>query len=177
MSELKPSRHLRLLKSPERRPLQEADFTMSGQSAQAVLFPTPRPGIVLFVYMSDATEKEFRDALALARPRLVVELRRTPWLDIGGMDRQQVFECFDRVRAQYVDLAFPSGSASSRETFGNRLRALLRERQTEPMEPLMFLLGSKATVEDLPQRIVSTLSAGRRALPEIHEVPSFVSAT
>lgn len=169
------SRRLRLVKPPERRPVKEADFTaIAGEAAQATLFPAPRPGIVLFVYMSDATETEFRDALSLARPRLVVELRRTPWLDIGRMDRRQVFECFDRVHAQYIDLAWQECSPSP-ESVRDRIDTLLRDRPADGEGPLMFLFGSRSTVEDLPGHIVAVLSAARRKTPEVHEVPSFVS--
>src|SRR6267154_686780 len=96
--------HLQIVPRTLRSEIGPRDFQAPLVGAQSNLFPAPRPGLLIFVYFPEVGEDEFRNVLQFAKPSSILELRNTPRFDIGRLNRQTVFQYFDREHATYVDL-------------------------------------------------------------------------
>lgn len=173
MAERPMHRGLHLV-TPRRATLSKDAF-VSQTGPQTALFPSPRPGVLVFVYVSDATEEELRDALHVASPGLVVELRNSPRFDIGKFNRQRFFAYMDEQRATYLDLAVSGDSTVWSELLVERLQRAFRRATLELKRPLMFFLGTKEADSEVPKKILQTLAAVRADVLEVHEVPRFLS--
>src|ERR1700732_3453110 len=93
-----------IISGVKRNDITAETFVAANPNAQATLFPTPRPGLLIFVFFPDVTEDEFKKTLELAKPAMIVELRNTPRFDIGRLNRHIVFQYFDREHSKYLDL-------------------------------------------------------------------------
>src|SRR5260370_1798692 len=102
MKEQEQRPRLRLVQKPIRTPVNQDDFVEPG--AQALLFPLPKKDLLLFLLFPGVTEEEFTAALDYARPVIVLELRRSPRFDIGGLNRRAGFEWFQPRHPKYYDL-------------------------------------------------------------------------
>ena len=93
---------------PEPAPLKREDLFRP--ALQNTLFAAEHPALLFFINFELVTEADFLTVLA-ARPRFVLDLRRVPRFDVGGLNRRVVFSLFAQSQTRYIDL---SGGISSK---------------------------------------------------------------
>lgn len=175
MNEHDPKTRFQVVPKRQRSEVSAEAFLVSNVAAQSNLFPIPRAGLLIFVFFPEVTEDEFRKTLEMAKPSVVVELRSTPRFDIGRLNRQTVFQYFDREHSKYLDLT----SKQVDETGGLDLIQEVRESFTKNHvrfdKPIMFLLSRHSSTPELSERIVGVVSELKKTPPEVLEIPHFVS--
>ena len=147
------------------------DFIEPG--TQGLLFPTPKRGLILFVYFPDVNEREFRDALKSSKPSYVIELRTSPRFDIGGLTRQDAFQAFKVQNISYCDLTSSTMGAAKSDGALDVLKRFLREARIKFDRPIVFLV---VRAELNPNVIGHVMQALTEYSPEpkiVFEVPHF----
>ena len=167
--------HLRIVPKKNRSELKAQDFQTPIRGAQANLFPSSRPGMLVFVYFPDVTEDEFRKALEFSKPSVVLELRTTPRFDIGQLDRKTVFQCFDRDRTKYLDLTAWGGTDRRPSDLLAEIEDVFKKEHIGMDRPVMFLLNSFNAPRGFSAQIIDLVSSLRKRKPEVFAVPQFVS--
>jgi hypothetical protein len=166
---------LRVVPKRHRSELKAQDFQAPVSGAQTNLFPSPRPGMLIFVYFPEVTEDEFRRALEFSKPSVVLELRTTPRFDIGRLDRKTVFQCFDRDHTKYLDLT----SWGTNDRHPSDLLGEIKDAFTKDSirfdRPVMFLLNSYNAPRGFSAQIIELVSSMKKTKPEVFAVPQFVS--
>jgi hypothetical protein len=169
-----PKSQLRIVPKRHRSELKAQDFQAPVSGAQSNLFPSPRPGMLIFVYFPEVTEDEFRRALEFSKPSVVLELRTTPRFDIGRLDRKTVFQCFDRDHTKYLDLtSWGSNDRRTSDLLGEIAEAFKKDN-TRFERPVMFLLNSLNAPRDFSTQIIDLVSSLKKTKPEVFAVPQFV---
>lgn len=147
---------------------------------QANLFPTPRPGVMVFVYFPDVTEEEFRAALEYAKPSSIVELRPAPRFDIGTLNRKTAFHAFRIHNSTYIDLALPSNKAFDRGVDIVDMNGLcwqckdvLKDSRMNLGRPLMFLMNKSDAEQGLSNALRQAASLLLPDYNEVFEIPHF----
>src|SRR5580765_8003789 len=95
---------------------------------QEALFPFEASHLLVFVSFPEVSEDEFVSALNSLHPRVIIELRKAPRFDIGKLNRQVAFECFQRIGSSYFDLiAEYSAEEKNEQTVFTKLQKIVRE--------------------------------------------------
>jgi hypothetical protein len=158
-----------------RKDLGPKDFHAPIKGAQANLFPSSRPGMLIFVYFPDVTEDEFRKALEYSKPCAVFELRHTPRFDIGKLNRRSVFQYFDNERIRYVDITSWTHRSESESSVFDELARAFRTECVRLDRPMMFLMNSYNAPSGFSRRIVDLVSSMKQISPEVLSIPQFVA--
>ena len=162
---------LEVVRTPKREMVQPEDFTKPDQ--QGVLFASPRPGLLIFVYFPDVTEDEFRNTVMHAKPAQIVELRSAPRFDIGNLNRQSAFRLFSEQNAVYIDL--PSSVPTTWDVghLLSYLESFIRNSHLSAERPLMILLNKANLESGMEKRIRRLISSAIPQFTELFEVPHF----
>jgi hypothetical protein len=168
-----PKPRLEIVPKVNRSEITPRDF-LTPAVAQSNLFPSARPGMLIFVYFSDVTEDEFRKTLEFAKPRAVVELRHTPRFDVGSLNRQTVFNFFAREHTAYFDLT-SWREKQDEDDLLVQIKEVIERDLTGLNGPVMFLLGSHRGSDLLPQQIVDLVCSVKKTPPDVFAVPHFRS--
>src|SRR5208337_1549457 len=124
-----------------RKEITAESFNVPTSGIQAALFPTPRPGLLIFVFFPDVSETEFEKVLQFGKPGTVVELRHTPRFDIGKLNRHAVFEYFDREHSRYLDLTSAQNDQSSSDSLACAVKVAFKREHVRFEKPIVFLLS------------------------------------
>lgn len=173
MSQESPRNRLQIVPKIRRDEITAGAFLAPHSAAQSNLFPTPRPGMLIFVYFPEVSEDEFRKALEFAKPSTVLELRNTPRFDIGRLNRQTVFQYFEEQHATYMDLTSWQTNPAGGSNLLDEVKKIFRKDTLRVDRPIMFLLNSYTLTEDLSQRIIDFVRDIRKSPTEVLEVPHF----
>jgi hypothetical protein len=173
MKEQEQRPRLRLVQKPIRTPVNQDDFVEPG--AQALLFPLPKKDLLLFLLFPGVTEEEFTAALDYARPVIVLELRRSPRFDIGGLNRRAVFEWFERSRSKYYDL--PSQlSVVNDDSRWNPLalvEAFLSRVGPKVEGPVMLLINDDRESQNLATLVAQRFASASKSAWHTFEIPQY----
>ena len=175
MSTKNSKSNLRIVPKMNRSELKVQDFQTPIKGAQANLFPSLRPGMLVFVYFPDVTEDEFRKTLELSKPSVVLELRTTPRFDIGRLDRKTVFQYFDRDHTRYLDLTAWRANGRHPPDLLGEIEDVFKKEHIGLERPVMFLLNSFNIPRGFSAQIIDLVSSLRKRKPEVFAVPQFVS--
>ena len=174
MSDSQERVKLQLVRSPQRVPVTEDRFAV--RPTQRSLFPVPKEDLLVFVSVSRVTEEEFFKTLEMARPRVILELRRSPRFDIGSMNRRLAFRWFDSLESTYHDLSsLRSREDADPETW---VRSFLERAESQVRGPILLLISEPdATSDPSDEYLVSKItrmftSALKRDWETVH-VPRF----
>jgi hypothetical protein len=174
-------RKFQVIKTKKRTIPRPEDFL--APEHQANLFPTPRRGLMVFVYFPDVTEEEFRAALEYARPSSIVELRPAPRFDIGTLNRKTAFHAFQNHNSTYIDLALPGNKtfdpgvdAIGMNGMVWQCKAVLKDSRMNLGRPLMFLMNKSDAEQGLSSALRQLVSALLPDYNELFEVPHFSQA-
>jgi hypothetical protein len=174
MNEQDPKRRFQIVPSVHRSEITAKNFLAALPTVQANLFPVPRAGLLIFVFFTEVSEDEFRKTLEFAKPSVVVELRNAPRFDIGRLNRQAVFQYFDKEHSKYLDLTSPKTGQSVRPDLIDQIKESFNSNHVQFDKPIMFLFNSRNSAPDLSDRIIDLVSEMKKAPPEVLEVPHFV---
>ena len=175
MSNKNPKPQLRVVPKRHRSELKVQDFQAPVSGAQTNLFPSPRSGMLIFVYFPEVTEDEFRKALEFSKPSVVLELRTTPRFDIGRLDRKTVFQCFDRDHTKYLDLTSWGTNDRGPSDLLGEIKEAFKKDSIRFDRPVMFLLNSFNAPRGFSAEIIDLVSSLKKTKPEVFAVPQFVS--
>lgn len=162
---------LHIVPQSRRTVLSPEDFIEPG--AQGMLFPTPRKGLMIFMYFPDITEQEFTETLRHAAPSYVIELRTSPRFDIGNMNRHLAFQAFQYQNIKYLDLTSLLMGSGNSELLVLRLREFLQTRPPKLDMPIVFLVNRVESDEGLVARVLETFSTFTIGPKYTIQVPSF----
>jgi hypothetical protein len=162
---------IHIVPQPRRAPISPQDFIEP--SAQGMLFPTPRQGLMIFILFPDVTEQEFRETLKCAMPSYVIELRTSPRFDIGNLNRNLAFQTFQYQNITYLDLASSLMGNVDPESLIYKLREFLQTNRPRFDRPIIFLINRIESDEGLVPRVLETLSAFDTEPKYVFEVPRF----
>src|SRR6266404_1012444 len=168
MGEDKQTSRLHIVRAPQRTPIAPDDFR--DPRTQGTLFPSPRQGLLVFVYFPEVTEDEFRYALEYAKPSYVLELRSAPRFDIGTLNRQSAFGAFERQQARYLDLTSTFMGKIDMEGAIGSLQAFLSSNRPKIERPIMFLVSRSEINEQFTRRIYDAVTISGAAVSEIYEI-------
>jgi len=166
-------KQLFIVPKQRRVPISAQDFVEPG--TQALLFPTPKRGLILFVYFPDVNEQEFRDALKSSKPSYVIELRTSPRFDIGRLTRQDAFQVFKVQNINYCDLTSHAMGTLKAEGALETLRNFLRETRIKFDRPIVFLVDRVELNPDVIGKVMQTLKEYSPEPKTVFEVPHFES--
>lgn len=175
MNQKGPKRKLEIVPKVNRKVLDPKDFQMATKAAQTNLFPSQRPGMLIFVYFPEVTEDEFRKALEFSKPCAVFELRNTPRFDIGKLNRKTVFQYFDTEHIRYVDLNSWTSPIESESSVFKELAHAFETECSRFDRPVMFLMNSYNAPSGFSRRIVDLVSSVKKMSPEVLSIPQFVA--
>ena len=174
MSDSRERVKLELVRAPQRTPVTEDRF--AGRPTQKALFPVPKQDLLVFVSVSRVTEEEFTKTLEMARPRVILELRRSPRFDIGSMNRRLAFRWFDSLESKYYDLSsLRSQEGTDPETW---VQTFLERPESQVEGPILLLISdpdatSKSSDEYLIPKITSIFTSALHRDWETVHVPHF----
>jgi hypothetical protein len=160
--------NLRLVETPHRAPINENDLLEPGP--QTGLFPSIKPGLLVFVFFPHVAEQEFRDTVEYSQPAFVMELRRAPRFDIGLLNRCEAFQIFAHHHSMYVDLTSGSMGKFDGDDIISSITEYLRVKRPTFDRPIMFLLDRVDSAHTLTNQV---LEAVKPSASEICEVPRF----
>lgn len=163
----------RLVRPPERMPLEEAQFYEA--ASQQLLFPLPKPDLLIFVLFPLVTADEFTKAVELAKPSAVLDLRRSPRFDVGHLNRKQALRSFQDAGAKYFDVFAMEASGQKESTDPVQLAESYLSRSGMKLSgPIMLLLSDSAIPDDgVPVRIARLFAAASQHPWETIEIPRF----
>lgn len=166
-----------IIRKPRRVPLQEEQF--SEPVGQGMLFPLPKRDLLIFLVFPLVTEDEFTAALEMAKPVMILELRRSPRFDIGHLNRQEAFRWFEAMQAKYYDLSSVQIPEEADPADPVQLvRAFLSRSGSQVAGPIMLLLSDtsserSADESSLPTRIARLFASASKHPWETVEIPQF----
>lgn len=166
-----------IIRKPQRVPLQEEQF--SEPAGQGMLFPLPKRDLLIFLVFPLVTEDEFTAALEMAKPVMILELRRSPRFDIGHLNRQEAFRWFEAMQAKYYDLSSVQIPEETDPADPVQLvRAFLSRSGSQVAGPVMLLLSdtsSEGSADEsrLPTRIARLFASASKHPWETVEIPQF----
>lgn len=133
-----------------RKPIQRSGQVMAPLGCQ---LPLPLGGDaeskkIVVVAMDHMHGAQFRSLILSLKPRTVIDLRHLIRFDLPGTSRAEIFSCFSRVHALYVNDSLPWHELQPRDfmTDGNSLSHRLSHEVIERDNSPIMLLASK--VED-----------------------------
>lgn len=155
-------RTLQLVHSRSRKRIEVSRFLSDEAGAQGSLFPSAKPGVVVFVEFANVESDEFAEVLRLARPSFVFDLRIAPRFDVGNLTRRSAFALFDEVKATYFDSTTPLMMGEQHESAIQRFREAIAD--IDFRRPLLFLFGSdKGSIISNSEVLSILKSAGKPA--------------
>jgi hypothetical protein len=160
-----------VLRTRKRISVRPEDFLSAEH--QTNLFPTPRRGLIIFVYFPEVTEEEFRSTLEYARPSSIIELRSAPRFDIGTLNRRLAFRAFENHNSTYIDLARPGEASDDFDQTLWECKSILKDSKTNLGRPLMFLMSKDDVNQGIPRIIRQMVSSILPDYNEVFEVPHF----
>ena len=166
---------LQIVPKRTRSELKREDFEAPITGAQTNLFPSSRPGMLIFVYFPEVTEDEFRKALEFSKPSVVLELRTTPRFDIGRLDRRTVFQSFDRDHTRYLDLTSWQGDDQQPSDLLGKIKDAFKRDSIRFDRPVMFLLNSYNAPRGFSAQVIDLVSSIKKSKPEVFAVPQYIS--
>lgn len=107
--------------------------------------------VMVLVDLTNASEAEFRRALDLVRPDVVVDLRMVPRFDFGRLNRLIAFRMFERLSASYHDLLHVLGVKGPQSALQNPVFVagpLAKILETSPRSSRVLVLLDDAAVLD-----------------------------
>jgi hypothetical protein len=146
---------------------------------QSLLFPIPKPDLLIFLVFPLVTEDEFTRILELTRPVCILELRRSPRFDVGHFNRREAFRWFEAMHSKYYDL---SSRAYSDDRYADDpvhlVEAFLNRSGQKIAGPVMILISQGDPEPDDQESSVSTQIAKLFAAASKHswktvEVPQY----
>lgn len=162
MNPERDGRTLQLVYSRSRMRIEASRFLSDEAGAQGSLFPSAKPGVVVFVQFASVEGDEFAEVLRLAQPSFVFDLRIAPRFDVGNLNRRTAFALFDEVKATYVDATTPLMMGEQRESAVQRFREAIAK--IDFRRPLFFLFGSdKGSIISDSEVLNILASAGKPA--------------
>lgn len=173
MNDQDPKARFKVIPGIRRNELSQENFAVPRSGAQTTLFPTPRPGLLIFVFFPDVTEDEFKKAIQFAKPGTVIELRNTPRFDIGKLNRQIVFDCFDKEHSTYLDLTSTAADGSDSKGLVGQIKETFKRDQFRFDKPIMFLLSRFGSPPDLSEQVIDAMAEVKQSKPEIIAIPNF----
>ena len=165
-------RRFEVVRNPKREGIQPDDFVEL--SHQGNLFPTPRPGLLIFVYFPDVTEQEFRDTVNYAKPSKVLELRSAPRFDIGSLNRKTVFDLFEREHVTYIDLTSTGGHRWNSDRLLECVKAFVKSSHLSPDRPMIFLLNKADWDYEVASLLQGLMASLLPQFTDYCEIPRFV---
>ncbi|MEO8663114.1 MAG: hypothetical protein ABI693_31940 [Bryobacteraceae bacterium] len=142
--------------------IEASRFLSDEPGAQGSLFPSAKPGVVVFIQFSHIEGDEFTEVVRLAQPSFVFDLRIAPRFDVGNLNRRTAFALFDEVKATYVDATTPLMMGEQRESAVQRFREAIAK--IDLCRPLFFLFGSdKGSIISDSEVLNILASAGKPA--------------
>jgi hypothetical protein len=163
----------KVISRSRRTELTPENFASPTTSIQSTLFPSPRPGLLIFVFFPDVTEDEFKKTLQFAKPGTVVELRSTPRFDIGKLNRKIVFDCFDKEHATYLDLTSKVAHATDSADLVHQVKETFKNEQFRFEKPILFLLSRFNSPPGLSDQVINAVAELKRSKPEVIAIPNF----
>jgi hypothetical protein len=140
MNPKRDGKTLQLVYSRNRARIEASRFLSDQAGAQGSLFPSAKPGVVVFVQFASVEGDDFAEVLRLAQPSFVFDLRIAPRFDVGNLNRRTAFALFDEVKATYIDATTPLMMGEERESVIQRFREAIAK--IDFCRPLLFLFGS-----------------------------------
>ena len=162
------SHRLQVVYSRQRPRVDASRFQTEGP--QGSLFPRLKPGVVVFVQFSTVGDEEFADALRLAKPCYVFDLRIAPRFDLGNLNRRTAFAIFEEVKATYVDATTPLMMGEQRETAIQRLNDVLVKADLR--RPVFFLFGSEKGSIASEKEVLNLLASAGKPASDLVLVPA-----
>ena len=102
------------------------------------------------------------EALKLAQPSFVFDLRIAPRFDLENLNRRSAFALFEEIKATYVDATTPLMMGERRESAIQRLREAVE--RIDLRRPLFFLFGTeKGSIVSDDELLSILASAGKHA--------------
>jgi hypothetical protein len=166
-----------IIRKPRRVPPQEEQFREP--VGQRMLFPLPKRDLLVFLVFPLVTEDEFTAALEMAKPVMILELRRSPRFDIGHLNRQEAFRWFEAMQAKYYDLSSAQISEEMDSADPVQLvQEFLSYSGSEVAGPIMLLLSDtsstgNANESSLPTRIARLFASASKHPWKTVEIPQF----
>jgi hypothetical protein len=149
------------------------DFVAGHHGVQGALFPEPKHGVLIFVYCGEVHEDEFLKTLEYARPSSVVDLRAAPRFDIGYLNRFTVFDVFEKLEINYVDIhSYAAGTSDPKRVLLNLVEVL---RTVSVTRPIVFLLGAEQSSAATGNEVLRIMTDIGKEIDEVYEVPRLAS--
>jgi hypothetical protein len=167
-------RRFRLVKSPARESITAAQFEDTG-TLQRSLFPSPKAGLMIFVYFPDVSEIELRQTFEFSRASFVMELRTSPRFDIGRLNREQAFQIFSKQNTTYLDLTSEWMGKSNTNGLLESFVSFMRTHKPSFERPFVFLMNRRESDEAFIRCVVETVANFTAVPSEVYEVPHFSS--
>jgi hypothetical protein len=139
---------------------------------QGLLFGIQQQNVLVFVSLAGVEEDDFLALLRSTKPAVVVELRPVPRFDIGRLNRQTVFECFEREQARYLDVGVGNCDLGNSQSVRSCLQpAAAVLRSAAKGRPLMFLISELQNHKQVRQTVYDLLGCAEGEW-QVLEVPS-----
>jgi hypothetical protein len=164
---------LRVVYPQKRAKIRSEEFQEPG--LQYSLFPTRRPGALIFMHFPDVTEEEFRDTMQHANPSFVLELRFSPRFDIGGLNRGLAFQTFQEHNAIYSDLTSSLMGDLDLDEVLLKLKNFLETVRPSFDRPIVFLTNRNEFGDNFMQDILHTVSSFSATPSNVYEVPKYIT--
>ncbi|MDX1982045.1 MAG: hypothetical protein SFV51_17365 [Bryobacteraceae bacterium] len=114
-------------------------------------------------------DTQFIEAIRVAQPSRIFDLRFAPRFDLGSLNRNSAFALFDEVKATYIDAAAHFMLGNPRQTAVDQLRDELAT--ADPHRPVLFLFGSAKTSLLAEGEILNLLSEVGKPTSDLVLVP------
>ncbi len=160
----KPAEHGRLRIVSTRRRAEVSAELFRPAEQQSSLFDAEDPWLIVFACVPDLPEGAFRDLMRYSEPSFVFDLRLAPRFDIGTLNRQRVFEIFDRIHTVYVDTTTPLMGGADREQVIEQMMRKLPQKGSDARRPIVFLHSHGEGSLASPLEILSILKHSERRL-------------
>jgi hypothetical protein len=175
-----PVNFLRLVEAtPQPIPLNPGD--LARPAWQSTLFGTEHPSLLVFVHFDRVSEADFLSLLTGCRPRYVIDLRRVPRFDVGGLNRRLVFSLFSQTSSQYVDLSGQLRITAERDARLNPallvsdLQNAAFRTQKPTQGPIAFLVDAPQFEENYIELLAGSLPSFGRVGWDVLRLPQVTS--
>jgi hypothetical protein len=163
---------LKLIRSPRRQRITPEQFSAPG--SQALLFPLPQQDLLIFLLFPAVTEEEFTPVLEYAKPTIILELRRSPRFDIGGLTRQDAFKQFKKITRSILTYRLGLDPQQAK----NGTTVALIDTFLQPLKhprhgPVMILLNEQRRPVDVAAEITQRFTAVSNSEWRTYEIPQF----
>lgn len=170
MNTERDGRTLQLAYSRNRTRVEASRFLSNESGTQGSLFPSAKPGVVVFVQLASLAGDEFAEAIRLAQPSFVFDLRIAPRFDVGNLNRRAAFALFDEVKATYIDATSPIMMGEQPEDAVQRIREAIAK--IDVRRPLFFLFASDRGSIVSGSEVLSILASAGKPASDLVVLPT-----